>query len=139
MHHQIFERVSGYTTQMVLANVLWLLGIVFLPLPTQLVGTNDDGDKLVYALYIGTLVIVSATLMLLVWTMQIAPQVHAEPNDPPQAIEGLTVTLMMLLALVLAVSVPGLGMGAMAVVMLTAPIESHRHGRLTKRAAKPLR
>lgn len=135
VHHQIFERVTGYTTPMILANMLWLLMIVFLPLPTQLSGTNDDGDKLVYAIYIGTLVVVSAALMLLVWTMQIAPEVHADPNDPPRAIEGLTVTLTMVLALVLSVTIPVLGMWAMAVVFLTAPIERWRH----RRGGRPLR
>jgi uncharacterized membrane protein len=129
VHHQIFERVTGYTTPMIVANMLWLLTIVFLPLPTQLAGTNDDGDKLVYAIYIGTLVVVSASLMLLVYTMQIAPEVHADRNDPPRAIEGLTITLMMTVALVLAVTIPGLGMGAMAITVLTTPIEMWRHRR----------
>ena len=50
VHHQLFELIKGYTTPIVLANMLWLLGIVFIPLPTQLAGTNDDGERLVYAL-----------------------------------------------------------------------------------------
>ncbi|MGH9270669.1 MAG: TMEM175 family protein, partial [Ilumatobacteraceae bacterium] len=138
VHHQIFERVTGYTTPMIVANMLWLLTIVFLPLPTQLAGTNDDNDKLVFAIYIGSLVVVSASIMLLVWTMQIAPEVHADPQDPPRAIDGLTITLMMALALVLAVTVPGLGMSAMAVVFLASPIEYWRQKRLKSRAGRPL-
>lgn len=139
VHHQLFEMVKGYTTPMVLANMLWLLAIVFLPLPTQLAGTNDDADKLVFAIYIGTLVIISAVLMLVVWTMQIAPEIHVDPDNPPRAIEGLSITLMLALALVLAVTVPGLGMNAMFVVFLTAPIETWRHRRVNRRAARPPR
>lgn len=117
--------------------MLWLLGIVFIPLPTQLAGTNDDGERLVYALYIGTLFIICSILVLLTWTMQIEPEVHVDPDRPPQAIEGVTITVTMLAALILAVTVPGLGMSAMFVVFLTSPFERWRHRRVTQRAARP--
>ncbi len=77
--------------------------------------------------------------MLIVWTMQITPEIHVDPNDPPRAIEGLSVTLMLALALVLAVTVPGLGMSAMFVVFLAGPIEIYRHRRITRRAGRPPR
>lgn len=90
-------------------------------------------------MYIGTLFIICSILVLLTWTMQIAPEVHVDPDRPPQAIEGVTITVTMLAALILAVTVPGLGMSAMFVVFLTSPFERWRHRRVTQRAARPPR
>lgn len=137
-HHQIFERVHSYTTPMLVANMFWLLTIVFVPLPTQLAGTNDDNDKLVYAIYIGTLFIVSAALVLLAYTMQIAPETHVDPANPPRALEGVSITALMIVALILAITVPGLGMWSMFVLFLTAPIERWRHARVSRPAGRPL-
>lgn len=138
-HHQIFELVRSYTTPMLVANMFWLLSIVFVPLPTQLAGTNDDNDRLVYALYIGTLFVVSAALVLVAYTMQIAPEIHVDPNNPPRATEGASITVLILVALLLAVTVPGLGMWAMFVLFLTSPIERWRQRRVSRPAARPRR
>jgi uncharacterized membrane protein len=53
-HHQLFERAKGYNTVLVAGMFLWMASIVFLPFPTELLGSQQNGNVAVHAIYIGT-------------------------------------------------------------------------------------
>lgn len=127
-HHQMFERITGYTPALMNANIAWLATIVFLPLPTELLG-NDSGDLRVrYGVYVASVFLVSLTLTLLNQIMARAPQLHRPGVVPPLRKSGITVTGLILVALVVAVTVPTIGLFAMFIVALSGPLERRLFG-----------
>jgi uncharacterized membrane protein len=54
VHHEMFEKVGTLTTPLVVLNLAWLLTIVFLPFPTEMVGVFKT-DRFLAAFYIGTI------------------------------------------------------------------------------------
>jgi uncharacterized membrane protein len=56
--HQVFERVKSYNSLLVWGMFVWLLSIVFLPFPTELISSAQGGARAAtYAIYIGTLLL----------------------------------------------------------------------------------
>src|SRR5690242_5482336 len=42
VHHRIFTKIEGYTTPLVWANMAWLVSIVWLPFPTEMIGVQSE-------------------------------------------------------------------------------------------------
>ena len=63
IHHDLFRPLRRLNGRIVLLNMFWLAAIVFLPFPTALI--EDDIDGGFAALYIGTLLAVSALNLLI--------------------------------------------------------------------------
>lgn len=64
VHHSLFEDVKVYTRPMMLWNMLWLLTIVVLPFPTEMVGSYSN-DRFTPLFYTGTIVASSICLTVL--------------------------------------------------------------------------
>ena len=43
VHHSLFEKVVSYTQPILIANFVWLISIVFIPLPTEMLGETRSG------------------------------------------------------------------------------------------------
>jgi uncharacterized membrane protein len=114
LHHRVFDNVTGYTSAVVWANGLWLLSIVFLPFPTQLIGSQDSDERLAYGLYIGTLLVTSASGVLLRWLIARA---GLSPSAGTSLTPAVVITGAMALALILAVAVPGVGAWALLLLI----------------------
>lgn len=63
-HHRLYRGVTGSTRLLVNANLLWVAGIVFLPLPTVLVVDSPGHDALAAGLYIGTVLVTEIAVRL---------------------------------------------------------------------------
>ena len=63
IHHDLFRPLRRHNARIVLLNMFWLAAIVFLPFPTALIADGIDGGFA--ALYIGTLLAVSALNLLI--------------------------------------------------------------------------
>jgi uncharacterized membrane protein len=120
-HHAIFEHVKAYNTRLVQLNILWLLCIVVLPFPTEIVGTYKS-TEFIAGLYIGTLMVLSICqlgLMLLIRN-------HKELEDESNPISGklvsggYTFTGLAVVAFLLAAFVPGVKFYALLLLILTA-------------------
>jgi uncharacterized membrane protein len=70
VQHRRFESVTGYNPPLVWATMLWLFAIVFLPLPTELLGGAVDDDRGAHALYIGTMVLSMVAGVLQAWVIR---------------------------------------------------------------------
>jgi uncharacterized membrane protein len=138
VHHAMFDRVNGYTATILWLNMLWLAGIVWLPLPTELLGGQFAGSRLTHALYIGSMFVVSAALTLMNQAMVRTPEIHRDSVVPPERYGGVAITGMTLVALVVAVAVPPIGMFAMFLLILAGPIERRLWPSRTTRPAGPL-
>lgn len=55
-HHRLYERVVRVSSPLLFINVAWMLTIVWLPVPTAMLGQMDT-DPLQALLYIGTLIL----------------------------------------------------------------------------------
>lgn len=64
-HHRLFERVRAYDAVLFAVNMVWLLTVVLLPFPTQMIGAFGT-NEFTCLFYIGTMVVNSACLAMLV-------------------------------------------------------------------------
>ncbi|ANC71639.1 TMEM175 family protein, partial [Deinococcus radiodurans] len=110
LHHRIFDHVQHLTTPLQSINAVWMLGIVFLPVSTAVIGLGQT-DPTQLALYIGTLLFCSLMMNLMAWQVARDPVISgARPRlQAPQLATSFAAALMYALALVLALSIPGLG------------------------------
>ncbi|QUQ63676.1 TMEM175 family protein [Kutzneria sp. CA-103260] len=106
VHHRVFEQVKAYSMSLVMVNVSWLLTVVFLPFPTELIANYPLDDRLVLMLYVGTLFVSSVLLAAMVRIVRNDPEVRRAPDAVSDrwwfdAITG-AVTFFVILALVTA-------------------------------------
>ncbi|HJP75256.1 MAG TPA: TMEM175 family protein [Pseudonocardiaceae bacterium] len=80
-HHRIFEHVRAYSTPLLIVNMLWVLSIVFLPFPTEMVANFGGGDRLTHIVYGGNLFMSSVLLTTLVWIIRRDPEVRREGDE----------------------------------------------------------
>lgn len=125
-HHRLWERVRLLAGPLYLLNTLWLLGIVWLPVATTMVGQMGT-DRLQAVLYIGAMLLMSV-MMTLVSSYLIAHPELAVEGSLRGARRGLRVTtvtsVLFAVALVITVLFPDVGYSAMFVLFLTQPLNA---------------
>jgi uncharacterized membrane protein len=110
-HHRLFEGVATAARRVVVLNMLWVLTIVVLPFPTEMVGGYGE-DRFTVVLYIGTILASSACLTAL-----------------SVAIRGRLVggagssTALLALALLVGAFIPGVGYWALLLLFLAPLVE----------------
>jgi uncharacterized membrane protein len=129
--HQIQDRVTSYSPVLVLGMFVWLLGIVFLPFPTELLSAAAHSGRGIHALYIGTLLVASIGVLVQQAAIVHRPALQAEENRG-EARMALAViqALLQVLALVLAILVPAIGLWALLLLLLLYPVGWARRRRL---------
>ncbi|WP_279583401.1 TMEM175 family protein [Fodinicola feengrottensis] len=69
-HHELFTEVAKLTRPLVFLNLAWLLTIVFLPYPTEIVGEFDSHQyPFVVYFYIGTTLASSICQSVMAWIL----------------------------------------------------------------------
>lgn len=118
-HHRIFEHIRSYSPALIWWNFAWLLTIVILPFPTEMIGGFGD-DRFVADLYIGT--VLASTLCQLVMILIVNRHPDVVREDDPIPRRSLSGTIMsavlMALALILAITVPGVGFFGMLLLLV---------------------
>lgn len=124
-HHGLSEYLDAYNPALRGITLLWLLTIIFLPFPTELLGrgASDFGIDL---LYIGTLLVNTACLSGMTWMVVHRPELRREgvtDADLAQLDAGWWAnTALLAVALVLALTIPGVGMYALLLLFLDPAI-----------------
>jgi uncharacterized membrane protein len=134
LHHALFARLRGFSTPMLLVNVVWMLGIAFLPFPTELVAFSGAHDPGVSALYIGTMLVTTVASTVQQWLASRSPELHAEPGDRFGVRGSLVATATMVVALLIAVVLPAVGLWALALLVPSGFVD----GRLGRGAGRPI-
>ncbi|TDO56049.1 putative membrane protein [Kribbella sp. VKM Ac-2571] len=119
-HHRLFEHVRAYTPAMMRVNLLWLLTIVVLPFPTEIVGAFDS-DQFTAGLYIGTILALSVCQSVLTWMVRGHKELES-PDNPigqQELVGSLLLTGLTVLAYLLASLVPGVNFYAMLLLLLS--------------------
>jgi uncharacterized membrane protein len=120
VHHRIFEHIAAYSRPLMAWNAGWLLAIVILPFPTEMVGAYASDDRFTAALYIGT--ILAATLCQTALTVISYRDPEVALESDPQTIESLrsalSATLVLAVAFAVALTVPRLSYYALLLLLL---------------------
>jgi uncharacterized membrane protein len=111
VHHRLFGGIEVASHALVLWNMAWLLTIVLLPFPTEMVGSYSD-DPFTTALYIGTVLASSVCLTVL--------SVLVRGELVPSA---LCTTGLLAVALLLVLLVPAVGYYALLLLFLSPVVE----------------
>ncbi|MGY1805098.1 TMEM175 family protein [Blastococcus sp. SYSU D00922] len=134
IHHSVFNGVREMTGTLFWLNLVWLIGIVFLPYPTELIGVVGSDDVWAPVVYIGTLAVTSLAGLAMHAVIARSPGIRgpgaAEHRD---LVPGLVTVGTMLVALVLAFAVPSVGMWSL-LLLFAAPVVTRL---LNRRRAAP--
>ncbi|HXP32489.1 MAG TPA: TMEM175 family protein [Acidimicrobiales bacterium] len=134
--HQVFERVRAYNSVLVWGMFLWLLSIVFLPFPTELIGTVTDGTVAVHAIYIGTMLVAAIGALVQQWAIVRWPELQEKADDDVVTIDSaLILVALMGVALVMTIVFPSVGLWPLLVLLLSRPLE--RLAAARRRSVRP--
>jgi uncharacterized membrane protein len=122
-HHRIFEQIKAYNRWLMNVNLWWLLTIVVLPFPTEMIGGFDD-DRFTAVFYIATILAADACLLAITLITRRDPDVARNPGGVPdrQFFMGVFNVGLLVLALALAALVPGVRYLALLLLLLNLPV-----------------
>ena len=120
-HHRIFELVGDYDAGLVWLDLLWLIGIAFLPFATSAIALLPDSRATV-GLYIGTMVVISGALLLIELRLRHRPGLLREGAGPVGVAPAAVPVALLVLALALALLVPSGGLWWLLLLLLQRPL-----------------
>ncbi|WP_121434605.1 TMEM175 family protein [Actinomadura pelletieri] len=128
VHHNFFRHVRAYSKPLIMCNAGWLLTIVVLPFPTEMVGVYGD-DRFTAGFYIATILAAVLFQTGLELIVRANPELASETSPPPpESLPGsVTAAALLTLALVLALTVPNLYYWTLLLLFLSSPIEKTWH------------
>ncbi|MFC4048986.1 TMEM175 family protein [Actinomadura syzygii] len=123
-HHDFFRHVRACSKPLVMCNAGWLLTIVVLPFPTEMVGVYGN-DRFTAGFYIATVLLAVVFQTGLVLVVRANPELASKTAPPPSEYVTGSVTAAGLLAvaLVLAVTIPSLSYWTLLLLFLSSAVE----------------
>jgi uncharacterized membrane protein len=100
----------------------WALTVVVLPVPTALVAGSHKGD-MTEVLYIGTMALSSLALTVAAWRVAATPRIR-DGGVPPNPIDSITTSVIMVLAMVLSLLIPGAGYLPLLLLLLSGRVSA---------------
>ncbi|MGJ0390993.1 TMEM175 family protein [Microbacterium sp. CGR1] len=122
-HHRQYRDVEWITTPLLWINIAWMATIVWLPVPTAMIGQLDT-DLLQPVVYIGTLILTQVTT-LAGWVYLLRhPDFTTTPVETLRAgvIGDLAAIILFLVALAIAVFVQPYGYAGLLVLLLSGVV-----------------
>lgn len=133
-HHRLFERVGSYSPALLWLNMAYLLSIVFLPVPTELLGVQGPDDAGVRLLYLATITFTSGSLVLLTCVVHATPRLRARSGPPDFSLApGLITFGALVVATILGSAIEAIGLRSLLLLVVAAPITSRIDARLSQR------
>ncbi|MGD0391332.1 MAG: TMEM175 family protein [Acidimicrobiales bacterium] len=129
--HQLFEFVAGYNSVVVWGMFIWLFSIVFLPFPTELLGSSSRVDAAGHAIYVGTMLVTSIAALIQNWAIVRWPELQRESTRGQARIDASLISVVLMSsAFVLVVAVPTLGLWPLLILGASRPLEMLRSRRV---------
>jgi uncharacterized membrane protein len=125
IHHRVFEWVDSYSRPLVGANLVWLASIAFIPFTTNVLANaaNDRAD--VDALYIGTMIVTTAAMLLMEVILKRNPQlVREDSRDRIDLLRASAPMIILVVCLVLVIVLPKVGMWWLLLLLLSGPLHA---------------
>lgn len=132
-HHRQYRDVEWVTSPLIWINVAWMATIVWLPVPTAMIGQMET-DSLQPVVYIGTLILTQITTLAGWLYLLRHPDFTTTPVDVLRAgvLGDLAAIILFLIALALAVFLPSVGYAGLLVLLLSGVV-SHLLNRASRR------
>lgn len=123
-HHRQYERVHRISTPLLWINIAWMLTIVWLPVPTAMLGQMET-DPLQAALYIGTLIMTQVTTLAGKLYLSRHPGLtdYTAAELRRGSIGDIAAIILFCIALPIAAWVHAVGYFALLLVALSDPLE----------------
>jgi len=122
--HQMLEHVVGYDQLLVGGMFLWILSIVFLPFPTELLSTATNGGQGVHALYVGTMLVTTAAVLIQEWAIVRKRSLQAEEHRGEAALAPAVILMALMTGVFVCVlALPAVGLWALVLLLLSRPME----------------
>ncbi|MFF2495441.1 TMEM175 family protein [Agromyces sp. NPDC058064] len=124
-NHRVFAQLERTTPALLWLSIAWMFTIVWLPVPTAMLGSmeEDDAQKLVY---VGSLIVTSLVSLALRWYLLRHPRLHG--TAPLRLRRGILAdaisTVLFALALLVSITVPAIGYWAMFLLLLVSPLHT---------------
>lgn len=121
-HHRLFEQVKAYSPRLMVVNLCWLLAIVVLPFPTEMIGGFNDG-RFTTALYVGTILVGNICQLAMMVMVHRDSTIAKRPGgiSDRQLFASAVATCLLVAALLLGGLVPGVGAFALLLLLATYP------------------
>lgn len=116
-HNRLYEAVEYLDGWLLWLNIGWMLTIVWLPVPTAMVGSMDT-DALQLLLYIGSMCLTSLLITLTTIYLRSRPRLLAEGSHPDDLVGGLAADIAATGLYVVALLVALTGVGYYALLLL---------------------
>ena len=130
-HDRLFAHVRRQDVWLSWLNVAWMFSIVWLPVPTAMVGQMDT-DPGQLALYIGTMLVTSLIMAAIQLVLLRNPQLlDGNPRQRGDLAPALANTILFALALVMALTIPGVGFWSLLALALRGVLERLLRRRLS--------
>ncbi|GGF29640.1 TMEM175 family protein [Subtercola lobariae] len=124
IHHKLYRSIDAYTIPMVWVNFVWLLTIVFLPFPTELLGQTSASNMVTSALYIGTMVVTTYAGFVQQVIIVRRPELQIENTRGTVLLSAAIIpAVAMSLAFIVAVSIPGVGLWSLLILLASGWFE----------------
>ncbi len=124
VHHAEFEVVDSYSLGLIWANMLWLFSIVFLPFAANLLSLAPAGNSGVYAIYIGTMVVCSGSMLLIGIILRRNPSLmRPETRGSINLVDSIVPTTTLVVCLCLAVIFPTVGIWWLLLLFLQGQVQ----------------
>ncbi len=120
--HHLFERVKAYNAVLVAGMFVWLLAIVFLPFPTELLQSTQHGIGTVHAIYIGTMLVAALAGLVQQWAVVRWPELQTASDEVETVDEAVVLVILMGAALAITVLAPSTGLWPLLLLLLSRPI-----------------
>lgn len=120
LHHNFFEQLKQIDRRIMLLNIIWLLGIVFIPFPTALMVEAHGPSGMSHLLYMGT--------MLYIALVQLGMKTHVIKHPELLASGQLSgsgllasqvITVLLLVSIAVAFLIPMIGLWSLLLLWLT--------------------
>jgi uncharacterized membrane protein len=123
-HHQLLEHVEGYNRLLVAGMFLWILSIVFLPFPTEVLSVATNLGQGVHGLYVGTMLLAAVGVLLQVVAIVRQPELQAEDHrGETELAPAVITTVLMAVAFIVVIALPAIGLWALLLLVLSRPLE----------------
>jgi uncharacterized membrane protein len=139
-HHRLFRLIQGYDDRLLWLNVLFLMGVAFLPVPSAVLG--EHGPELPAVLFFAACYVFIGLAELVLWRYAAFQHRLINPDVPPRVIRYISLRLFMptavfAVSMVIALVSPlGAMLSWLSVFILFALLERWRR-RARERASSP--
>ena len=133
--HKMLEGVRSFDTMLVFGMGLWIFSIVFLPFPTELISSANNGIDTAHAIYIGTLLVTAVAALIQQWALVRRPQLREPEREPPATVDDVAILVgLMAIAMVVTIVVPSSGLWPLLALLASRPLERAAGGWRMRRA-----